>query len=147
MGYLLFLWFIKKCIFKTVIGGTFYQYLPYFQNKNLNGQNMQYENNLRKNTRFGFQKAFFQKVHLGKGGRLIIRVVLFSGQYGMFSIIKNNHFIRVIHSGIKLHLSFSLFLIHLKRTISHILIKSNLVRNQTRLVTLYVFDSLKTIIS
>ncbi len=37
---------------------------------------MQYENNLRKNvfyrekkkTRFGFQKAFFQKVHLEKGG-------------------------------------------------------------------------------
>ncbi len=36
---------------------------------------MQYENNLRKKcfvflskTRFGFQKAFFQKVHLEKGG-------------------------------------------------------------------------------
>ncbi len=39
---------------------------------------MQYENNLRKNvfyrekkknkTRFGFQKAFFQKVHLEKRG-------------------------------------------------------------------------------
>ncbi len=35
---------------------------------------MQYENNLRKNVfyrerkkRFGFQKAFFQKVHLEKG--------------------------------------------------------------------------------
>ncbi len=34
---------------------------------------MQYENNLRKKkilskTRFGFQKAFFQEVHLEKGG-------------------------------------------------------------------------------
>ncbi len=47
---------------------------------------MQYENNLRKKmvlqrkknkTRFGFKK-----VHLEKGGRLIIRVVLYSGQYG-----------------------------------------------------------------
>ncbi len=51
---------------------------------------MQYENNLRKNvfyrekkktTRFGFQKAFFQKVHLEKGGssynqgRLIFRSI------------------------------------------------------------------------
>ncbi len=31
---------------------------------------MQYENKFRKNV-FGFQKAFFQKVHLEKGGRLI----------------------------------------------------------------------------
>ncbi len=76
MGYLLFLWYIKKCIFLNVIVGTFYQYLPYFQNKNENRKNMQYENNLRKNvfyrekkkTRFGFQKAFFQKVYLEKGG-------------------------------------------------------------------------------
>ncbi len=70
------LWYIKKCIFLNVIVGTFYQYLPYFQNKNENRKNMQYENNLRKKcfterkkkTRFGFQKAFFQKVHLEKGG-------------------------------------------------------------------------------
>ncbi len=63
-------------MFLNVIVGIFYQYLPYFQNKNLNRKNMQYEN-LRKNvfyrektttTRFGFQKAFFQKVHLEKGG-------------------------------------------------------------------------------
>ncbi len=70
------LWYIKKCIFLNVIVGTFYQYLPYFQNKNENRKNMQYENNLRKKcvlqrekkTRFGFQKAFCQKVHLEKGG-------------------------------------------------------------------------------
>ncbi len=31
----------------------------------------------KKKKRFGFQKAFFQKVHLGKRG-----VVLYSGQYG-----------------------------------------------------------------
>ncbi len=43
------LWYIKKCIFLNVIVGTFYQYLPYFQNKNENRKNMQYENNLRKN--------------------------------------------------------------------------------------------------
>ncbi len=43
MGYLLFLWFIKKCIFKTVFDGTFYQYLPYFQNEKLNRKNMRYE--------------------------------------------------------------------------------------------------------
>ncbi len=36
--------------------------------------------------RFGFQKAVFQKVHLEKGGRLIIRVVLYSGQYGIIKI-------------------------------------------------------------
>ncbi len=44
---------------------------------------MQYENNLRKNvfyrkktkqTRFGFQKAFLQKVYLEKGGSSYIRV-------------------------------------------------------------------------
>ncbi len=35
---------------------------------------MQYENNLRK-TLFGFQKAFFQKGHLEKGGRLIIGLI------------------------------------------------------------------------
>ncbi len=42
---------------------------------------MQYENNLRKKcfvflskTRFGFQKAFLQKVHLEKGGSSYIRV-------------------------------------------------------------------------
>ncbi len=29
-------------------------------------------------TEFGFEKAFFQKVHLEKGGRLIIRVILYS---------------------------------------------------------------------
>ncbi len=51
---------------------------------------MQYENNLRKmcftekkeKTRFGFQKAFFQKVHLEKGG-----VVLYSGQYGSLQFV------------------------------------------------------------
>ncbi len=32
----------------------------------------------KKKTRFGFQKAFFQKVHLEKGG-----VVLYLGQYGI----------------------------------------------------------------
>ncbi len=74
-----------------MIGGTFDQYLPYFQNKNLNRKNMQYENNLRKNTRFGFQKAFFQKVHLEKGGHLIIRVVLYSGQYGSMEICLFGH--------------------------------------------------------
>ncbi len=42
---------------------------------------MQYENNLRKKVFYkkkknGFQKAFFQKVHLEKGG-----VVLYLGQY------------------------------------------------------------------
>ncbi len=46
MGYLLFLWYIKKCIFLNVIVGTFYQYLPYLQNKKLNRRNMQYENKL-----------------------------------------------------------------------------------------------------
>ncbi len=40
MGYLLFLWYIKKCIFLNVIFGTFYQYLPNFQNKNENSKNM-----------------------------------------------------------------------------------------------------------
>ncbi len=57
---------------------------------------MQYENRIRKKCvlqrgkkiRFGFQKAFFQNVHLGKkrggGPCLIIRVVLYSGQYGTF---------------------------------------------------------------
>lgn len=105
-------------------------------------------------------KIIFQKIHLEKGGHLLISVVLYSGQYGMFSIIKNNHFIRVINSGIKQHLVVAQtsltcstndmqFVIQfvfdsLKRTISHILIyKSNQFRNQTRLVTLSVFDSLK----
>ncbi len=36
--------------------------------KKLNRKNMQYENKLRKNTRFGSQKGFFQKVNLKKGG-------------------------------------------------------------------------------
>ncbi len=62
---------------------------------------MHYENNLRKiidiknykkycfteKKKIGFQKAFFQKVHLekGGGGRLIIRVNLYSGQYSTLS--------------------------------------------------------------
>ncbi len=29
MGYLLFLWYVTKCIFLNVIVGTFYHYLPY----------------------------------------------------------------------------------------------------------------------
>ncbi len=42
---------------------------------------MQYDNNLRekKNKKIVSQKAFIQKVHLEKGCRLIIRVVLYSG--------------------------------------------------------------------
>ncbi len=32
MGYLLFLWYIKSCVFLNVIVGTFYQYLPNIQN-------------------------------------------------------------------------------------------------------------------
>ncbi len=68
--------YIKKCIFLNVIVGTFYQYLPYFQNKNYNRKNMQYENNLRKKCvlqrekkwRFVFQKAFFPKGTSGKRG-------------------------------------------------------------------------------
>ncbi len=46
MGYLLFLWYIKNFIFLNVIVGTFYQYLPYLQNKKLHRKNMQYENKL-----------------------------------------------------------------------------------------------------
>ncbi len=62
---------------------------------------MQYENNLRKNvfyrekqkkTRFGFQKAFFQKVHLEKGGssynqgRLIFRSIRYFVQLSYFNL-------------------------------------------------------------
>ncbi len=59
-----------------------------FQNKNVNRKNIQYENNVRifftekKKTRFVFQKAFFQKVHLEKGesssdqGRLVFGSLL-----------------------------------------------------------------------
>ncbi len=36
-------------------------------------------------------KIIFQKIHIEKSSHLIISVVLYSGQYGMFSIIKNNH--------------------------------------------------------
>ncbi len=67
--------------------GTFDQYLPYFQNKNVESKNMQYENVIFfsfSKTEFGFEKAFFQKVHLEKGGRLITRVILYSGQYGKY---------------------------------------------------------------
>ncbi len=41
-------------------------------------------------TRFVFQKVFFQKVHLEKGGRLIIRVILYPGQYGIKYNFYNN---------------------------------------------------------
>ncbi len=47
---------------------------------------MQYKNYLRKKCVLNRErkKAFFQKVHLEKGGHLIIRVVLDSGQYGNY---------------------------------------------------------------
>ncbi len=65
----------KKCMFLNVIVGTFYQYLPYFQNKMKIGKicHMKIFKDyfFLNKTRFGFQKAFFQKVHLEKGGRLI----------------------------------------------------------------------------
>ncbi len=83
------LWYIKKCIFLNVIVGTFYQYLPYFQNKNENRKNMQYENNLRKKCfterkkkDLFFKKPFSKRYIWKKGGRLIIRVVLYPDQYG-----------------------------------------------------------------
>ncbi len=78
MSDLLFLRFIKKyisnCDWWYIL--TILPYLDFF----LNRTNMQYENKLRKNTRFGSQKAFFQKVNLKKGGCLKIRVVLYSGE-------------------------------------------------------------------
>ncbi len=52
---------------------------------------MQYENNLRKNVFYRerekkqdlvFKKPFSKRYIWKKGGRLIIRVVLYSGQYG-----------------------------------------------------------------
>ncbi len=48
MGYLLFIWYIKNNIFKNVIVGTFYQYLSYFQNKNLNRKYMQLQKLFKK---------------------------------------------------------------------------------------------------
>ncbi len=44
----IFMVYQKVYIFNVIVG-TFYQYLPYIQNKNENRKNMQYENNLRKN--------------------------------------------------------------------------------------------------
>jgi len=58
MGYRLLLWYIKKCIFTTVIGGTFYQYLHSLKEK----CNMK---TIRKK---------FQNVHLAKRGSSYIRV-------------------------------------------------------------------------
>ncbi len=74
MGYLLFVWYIKKCIFFYVIVVTFFQYLPYFQNKNTNRKNLQYENNLRffsflsKTKVWVFKIYIFPKGYLEKGG-------------------------------------------------------------------------------
>ncbi len=57
---------------------------------------MQYENNLRKNVFYRekqnkktkqdlvFKKPFSKRYIWKKGGRLIIKVVLYSGQYGIF---------------------------------------------------------------
>ncbi len=74
MRYLLFIWYIKNCIFLNVIVGTFYQYLPCFQNKNR--KNMQYDNNLREknNKKNCFSKSLYPKGTSGKKG-----VVLYSG--------------------------------------------------------------------
>ncbi len=53
---------------------------------------MQYENNLRKNVFYRekqkkkdlvFKKPFSKRYIWKKGGRLIIKVVLYSGQYGI----------------------------------------------------------------
>ncbi len=78
MGYLLFLWYIKKCIFLNVIVGTFYQYLPYFQNKNRK-KKMQYENNLRNwwvffsvKHKIWFSKSLFPNGTSGKRGGCLI---------------------------------------------------------------------------
>ncbi len=66
--------YIKKCIFFNVIVGTLYQYLSYFQNKNLNMKDIQYKNNLRKKHKtqdLVFKKPFSKRVHLEKGGHII----------------------------------------------------------------------------
>ncbi len=75
MGYLLFfLWYIKKCIFLNVIVGTFYQYLPYFQNKligkicNMKKKKKKFYREKKPN-KIWFSKKPFQKVHLEKGGQ------------------------------------------------------------------------------
>ncbi len=84
----IFMVYQKVYIFMSLLV-TFYQYLPYFQNKNYNRKNMQYENNLRKmcftererekKKGFGFQKSLFPKgTSRKRGGRLIIRVILYS---------------------------------------------------------------------
>ncbi len=60
----------QKVYIFYVIFGTFYQYIPYFQNKIKNRKNLQYENNLR------FQKVFFQN-DLEKGGYLNLGPLIF----------------------------------------------------------------------
>ncbi len=57
---------------------------------------MQYENNLRKNvfyrekkkTRFGFQKNFFRKVHLEKGGSSYNQGHLIFGSIRYFHVFR-----------------------------------------------------------
>ncbi len=64
----------KKVYIFYVIVGTFFQYLPYFQNKNTNRKNLQYENNLRffflfsVKQKFWFSKNIFPKGLSGKRG-------------------------------------------------------------------------------
>ncbi len=63
-------------------GGTFYQYLPYFLNKKTNKKNREKSNikKIQKKHKIWFSESLFPKVHLEKGGRLIIRVILYTGQ-------------------------------------------------------------------
>ncbi len=72
--------YIKKGIFLNVIVGTLYQYLSYFQNKNLDMKDIQYKNILRKKhkTQDLFFKKPFSKRCIWKRG-----VILYSGQYGI----------------------------------------------------------------
>ncbi len=82
MGYLLFLWYIKKCIFLNVIVGTFYHTfktkikigkicnMKIIEEKKVFYRERERE---KKPTRFGFQKAF-PKGTSGKRGSSYIRV-------------------------------------------------------------------------
>ncbi len=63
----------KVYLKKKLIVGSIYQYLLYFQNKNFNRKNMQYENTLRifflsKKQDLVFKNTFSQEAHLEKGG-------------------------------------------------------------------------------